>query len=707
MSLMDRRRKASSAAALVMLLVAIVPAWADSPSDARAEELVRTMSAATAEAMKARETGNPQIEANKLSHVRYTGINKLRPLTPEPSAKWRGMGEYWIGFACMGLNDTEGELAAFEKAVLYLGQALDEERGASKALCVAYLGRTRMLLHRNELLSAERRAEARAKAAESLEGALGTGELPATFQSTARLWLIELQRSGDTGDLAIASDPPGASIGLNGEFTGQTTPGTLVLLRPARYEVELTLDGYDPVRGPVLVEAGKTVAYRATLRPEVIIGTIAGTVVDDLGQAVSGATVSIAGRHAVTGAEGGFSISDIVRGDHPIDVMAPGHLPTRADVEILAGRTVNERIAIQRKLGPVSGRVVDVSGEAITGARVWLDGGHPRDTDAEGAFKFTSITDGMHMLKVAAPEYIQTEKTIPLGWDGQITLHSVLPRIAFRNQTGNPLRLFLQWHHPDHGWEQGSWDIPAGQQAYLTTATGRIKADKVRHWAESDDKRTTWRFTKRNESVDAEGDAVDTFAITYDGDDADDWVALIQDKLEAEEWDEALRLNDEMLDRHASSVGAGAALKAIVAVHRGDTEAARRLLSEARQHFSLSGRVAWTVENALDWALKTTDGGATHDTFVIPTFAWLLIGDVRQAETVCDNAVARYDREDYRDNRKMRSLPAMAHLMRGIVRYVMGEDASARGAWNEAERIAGKRHPVGKKARALIKELGE
>lgn len=68
-----------------------------------------------------------------------------------------------------------------------------------------------------------------------------------------------------TASLAVDSDPPGASIGLDGRAMGRT-PATLRDLPIGRHRVQLTLDGYEPFSTSIVLNPGEESTVQGFLR---------------------------------------------------------------------------------------------------------------------------------------------------------------------------------------------------------------------------------------------------------------------------------------------------------------------------------------------------------------------------------------------------------------------------------------------------------
>ena len=65
--------------------------------------------------------------------------------------------------------------------------------------------------------------------------------------------------------VAVASDPPGARVEVQGSFAGYTP--AIVKLQPGDYRVSLTLAGHETWNGRITVEAGNPTALAAALKP--------------------------------------------------------------------------------------------------------------------------------------------------------------------------------------------------------------------------------------------------------------------------------------------------------------------------------------------------------------------------------------------------------------------------------------------------------
>ena len=69
-----------------------------------------------------------------------------------------------------------------------------------------------------------------------------------------------------TGDVFVASSPPGAAILIDGVYYG-TTPGTVTALPGGNHMIRLSLSGYNDYEGTIYVIAGQSTSEYGTLHP--------------------------------------------------------------------------------------------------------------------------------------------------------------------------------------------------------------------------------------------------------------------------------------------------------------------------------------------------------------------------------------------------------------------------------------------------------
>lgn len=150
-------------------------------------------------------------------------------------------------------------------------------------------------------------------------------------------------------------------------------------------------------------------AYRAVeLSPPGQVGYLTGTVAEQGGLGLSGATVALAGAYArttQTAADGTYSVRAPVGFYAVTASQFAFYSQTVNGVEVTEGNTTTQNFALERAPSfPVAGIVRDEEGEPVEGATVTLLSTPiaPVVTDATGAFSFGSVPAGEYRLTVNA-----------------------------------------------------------------------------------------------------------------------------------------------------------------------------------------------------------------------------------------------------------------------------------------------------------------
>lgn len=133
-------------------------------------------------------------------------------------------------------------------------------------------------------------------------------------------------------------------------------------------------------------------------------GAVTGTVADETGTPLAGATVAAAGQSATTGDDGRYRLL-LEPGDHTLRFTRAGSTPVEQAVTVTAGGelTVDATLA-GSGLGGVSGTVTSGrDGAPVAGAQVALTGTElTATTDAAGAFRLADVPGGTYELRVSA-----------------------------------------------------------------------------------------------------------------------------------------------------------------------------------------------------------------------------------------------------------------------------------------------------------------
>jgi hypothetical protein len=136
-------------------------------------------------------------------------------------------------------------------------------------------------------------------------------------------------------------------------------------LDPGSYTLRFRSTGAAAVERAVTVVAGETQTVDVTLQPAEL-GSVAGTVTDEAGAPVPGATVTIDGTafSATTAADGTYTVTGIPAEEYAMSVAATGFLPYSQDVTVVGGQTTTADVTLRE--APHVGIVGDYSNSIAT-----------------------------------------------------------------------------------------------------------------------------------------------------------------------------------------------------------------------------------------------------------------------------------------------------------------------------------------------------
>lgn len=192
------------------------------------------------------------------------------------------------------------------------------------------------------------------------------------------------------GAVAVTSEPPGATVVVDGENQGRT-PLRLDALTPGPHRFEISLDGYDPVERVVTVTAGETEELtvpleRGTPRPGRVMVT---TDREDVFVILDGLS---RGRAPIT-------LERVPPGTHTVRLQAEGAAPQETECVIQFGETCTVEEALRPLEVPV--RVhARAGGGLVEGAVLYVDGEERGPLPWEGA-----LEPGTYALEARAEGY--------------------------------------------------------------------------------------------------------------------------------------------------------------------------------------------------------------------------------------------------------------------------------------------------------------
>lgn len=174
-------------------------------------------------------------------------------------------------------------------------------------------------------------------------------------------------------------------------------------------------------------------------------GTLFGTVKDDAGHALPGATVEIVSGpstgSAVTGDGGRYEIGSLAAGTYTLRASAEGYWGNTWDQVLLAaGHEVRVDFALHRqeeppRFGSIAGQVTDGEGQPLAGAHVVvLEGPRFRsvETNEEGRYTLPELLPGGYLIQASKDGYV------PRSEDGTVTAGATLT-LNFQLLRADPL----------------------------------------------------------------------------------------------------------------------------------------------------------------------------------------------------------------------------------------------------------------------------
>jgi parallel beta-helix repeat protein len=217
---------------------------------------------------------------------------------------------------------------------------------------------------------------------------LGPGETNITLTFNERMnWTLVAAGLLANG----APAPAGTGSGRNYTFV-------LVIAAGARYELSLLTVAAD--RAGNRLDSPFTWNYAGAP----LTGSIRGKVVDDLGEGLPGANVSVAGLSTVTDAQGAFSFPAVRPGEHELTAGGlAGLAENTTRISLDSGENLTFLIVLHRLETGLRGMVVDEEGRPLAGAHVDVFRAGKRVagfvTDPSGKFSF-ELPPGRYGIEV-------------------------------------------------------------------------------------------------------------------------------------------------------------------------------------------------------------------------------------------------------------------------------------------------------------------
>jgi PKD repeat protein len=238
----------------------------------------------------------------------------------------------------------------------------------------------------------------------------GNAQVTVTAGQTAQVYIALIPAPGPvptTGNLSVMSSPTGALISIDGSTTGQVTNAVITGIAPGSHAVSLTLTGYQPFNGQVIITAGQTAQLYASLVPIQPPVPTKGNI--SVSSNPAGASVYLDG--VFTGQATNTLLLNIDPGSHAVMLTLPGYQNVTTQVMVTAGQTAQVFVSFI-PVPPSTGNI-SVSSDP-TGAAIYLDGS---STGFVTNALLTGINPGSHTVRLSLAGYqdVSTQITVTAG----------------------------------------------------------------------------------------------------------------------------------------------------------------------------------------------------------------------------------------------------------------------------------------------------
>jgi len=265
----------------------------------------------------------------------------------------------------------------------------------------------------------------------------------------------------------------------------------------AAYVLQFKLQGYELQEQPVPrlgPDASLDLRVDVELQAVENAALVTGVVETERGEPIAGATVSLSRRsgpnnHAVSGADGNFSLPNVEVGPgYHLSVLAPVSFRDYAKQGI---RVMEDGLSLEIVLkslatGRLTGRMVDVQGNPLPRLRIWLEGASARSAvpvsgDERGFFELeeapasslsfnTRTSPRLHVSGLTLRAGGEADVLLVLDWGEQEMAGVVL------DDRGDPVagaQVSLSWSHASGGLQSTS------QRATSTDLTGSFRFSQL------------------------------------------------------------------------------------------------------------------------------------------------------------------------------------------------------------------------------------
>ncbi|MGZ4897691.1 MAG: beta strand repeat-containing protein, partial [Candidatus Angelobacter sp.] len=238
-----------------------------------------------------------------------------------------------------------------------------------------------------------------------------------------------------SGRVTRASDGSGiagATVSASSASTTTDQNGNYTLAKLPAGSVQLTASatGFNSLTKTVSITAGQTTSASFALVSTAPTGSITGRITSAIdGHALSGTTVTYSRGSTVSDANGNYTFRAVPPGTYTVTAQKTGWVSASTTVTVASGAvTANIRMATG---GKITGKVVNRSGAAISGATVRITGGLvpttvTLSTNSSGVYLTGWIAIGNYTVRVSKSGFTTQTKSTSMSSGGTATVNFTL-----------------------------------------------------------------------------------------------------------------------------------------------------------------------------------------------------------------------------------------------------------------------------------------
>ena len=210
-----------------------------------------------------------------------------------------------------------------------------------------------------------------------------------------------------TGSLKVTSNPPGASIILDGEATSKITPYTFDSLVVGSHSLRLEHEGAATLDSSIVIVYGEQAEVNVKLNE--YYGHI------QVNSTPTGAEIWLDGSN--TGYTTDYLLGNVGVGSHELKLIKEGYVEWDTTVAVSEGQTTTINATLEEATGNIQ------VNSTPTGATIYLDGSN---TDKTTNVLLENVSVGSHTIKLVKDGYVDWQQEVMVNEDQTTTINANL-----------------------------------------------------------------------------------------------------------------------------------------------------------------------------------------------------------------------------------------------------------------------------------------